>query len=69
MKKHHLNYIVLHDGTYYYVFERLGKDVPFDAYNPMKHMGKGSSYDEAVADSTVSQYLIEENPYEVIFSD
>ena len=36
MKHEHLNYIVLHDGEQYYLFERLGKNVPFEAYNPNK---------------------------------
>ena len=34
MKHEHLNYIILHDGECYYLFERLGKQVPFEAYNP-----------------------------------
>lgn len=36
MKNSHLNYVILHDGKMYHLFERLGKDVPFDAYNPSK---------------------------------
>lgn len=33
MKHNHLNYIILSDGCRCYLFERLGKDVPFEAYN------------------------------------
>lgn len=36
MKHEHLNYIILHDNTGYYLFERLGKKVPFEAYNKDK---------------------------------
>lgn len=64
-----LNYIVLSDGIEYFVFERLGKDVPFGAYNKMKHLGKGSTFDEAVSNSTVPCWMIEDDPIEVIFNE
>ena len=64
----HLNYIVLHDKDTFYVFERMGKQVPFEAYNPDSALGVGATYDEAVADSTVPTYMIEEKAYEVMFN-
>ena len=44
-----LNYIVLSDGSFYRVFERLGKNVPFEAYNPNKHLGIGTSFEDALS--------------------
>lgn len=67
--RNHLNYIILHDGEYYRVFERLGKDVPFSAYNPHKHLGIGLSVEEALSNSSVPVYEIEDLPYEVVFND
>ena len=64
-----LNYVVLHDGTNYFVFERLGKNVPFEAYNSEKHLGKGTNFDEAVSNSTVPCWMIEDDPVEVIFNE
>ena len=64
-----LNYIVLSDGIEYFVFERLGKDVPFGAYNKEKHLGKGTSFDDAIANSTVPCWMIEDDPIEVIFNE
>ena len=67
--RNHLNYIILHDGEFYRVFERLGKNVPFSAYNPMKHLGIGLSVEEALSNSSVPVYEIEDLPYEVVFND
>ena len=64
-----LNYIVLHDGNDYFVFERLGKNVPFEAYNREKHLGIGTTFDEAVSNSTVPCWMIEDDPIEVIFHE
>lgn len=44
--KHHLNYIILHDGKNYHLFERLGKDIPFEAYNTEKAIVSSDSLDE-----------------------
>lgn len=63
------NFIVLHDGEFYRVFERLGKNVPYEAYNPSKHLGIGITFDEAIANSSVPVYQIEEQAIEVIFND
>lgn len=64
-----LNYIILHDGKAYRVFERLGKQVPFDAYNPQKHLGIGETVEDAINNSSVPVYLIEQKPYEVMFNE
>lgn len=32
-KPQHLNYVILKENGVFYLFERLGKDVPFEAYN------------------------------------
>ena len=53
MNPQKLNYVVLSDGIEYFIFERLGKDVPFEAYNKMKHLGKGSTFDEAIYNPTI----------------
>ena len=42
----HLNYIILHDGSEYSLFERLGKNVPFDAYNKESALVVSDSVDE-----------------------
>ena len=64
-----LNYVVLSDGIEYFVFERLCKDVPFGAYNKMKHLGKGTTFEDAIANSTVPCWMIEDDPIEVIFNE
>ena len=45
MKHEHLNYIILHDGEYYYLFERLGKQVPLEAYNPNLAIKKSENWE------------------------
>ena len=69
VKHEHLNYIILHDGSFYRIMERLGKDVPFSAYNPNRHLGIGTSVDEALRNSSVPIYQIEHHPIEVMFND
>ena len=69
MKKQILNYVVLHDGTFYRVFERLGKKVPFSAYNPQRHLGLGTSVEEAIENSSVPSWEIELKPIEVVFNE
>ena len=63
-----LNYVVLHDGSFYRVFERLNKNVPFSAYNIEKHLGIGTTFEEALNNSSVPVWMIEEDPIEVIFN-
>lgn len=63
----HLNYIILSDGVLYYLFERLGKDTPFSAYNRRLALATGESVDEILENSPVPSYEIEGTPYEVIF--
>ena len=67
--RHHLNHIILDDGTFYRVFERLGKTVPLEAYNPRRHLGKGLSVEEAVENSDVPVWDIEMTPYKVSFNE
>lgn len=63
------NYIILHDGSFYRVMERLGKNVPFEAYNPSRHLGIGTSMDECLSNSSVPSYQIELSPVEVMFNE
>ena len=67
MKQSHLNYIILSDGVYFYLFERLGKKTPFSAYNRRSALVTGESVEDILRDSPVPVYEIEKNPYEVIF--
>lgn len=46
--KHHLNHIILHDGESYHLFERMGKNVPFEAYNPEKSIFSSSNLGEVL---------------------
>lgn len=69
MNSRHLNYIILHDGSFYRVFERLGKNVPFEAYNPSRHLGIGDTITECLGDTSVNLWEIEDKPYEVVFND
>ena len=46
--KHHLNHIILHDGESYHLFERMGKNVPFEAYNPEKSIFSSSNLEEVL---------------------
>ena len=69
MKHNHLNYIVLSDGVSYRVFERLGKDVPFEAYNKDAYLGIGDSPEDAVSDSGIPTYEVELKSIEVIFNE
>lgn len=63
------NYVILHDGEFYRVFERLGKNVPFEAYNPHHHLGIGVSVDEVIRNSSIPSHQIEHSPYEVVFNE
>lgn len=69
MKHQHLNHIILHDGEFYRVFERMGKDVPFSAYNPNHHLGIGISVDECLSNTSVDLWDVEIKPYEVVFNE
>ena len=64
-----LNYIVLSDGIRYFVFERLGKNVPFEAYNREKHLGMGTTFEEALSNTSVPCWMIEEDAIEVVFNE
>ena len=67
MKHNHLNYIILSDGRMNYLFERLGKKIPFNAYNPAHALCSGVSVDDILQHSPVPIWQIEKTPYEVIF--
>ena len=69
MKRVKQNFIILHDGSFYRVFERLGKNVPFEAYNPHNHLGIGTSVEECLSNSSVPVYQVEELPIEVVFNE
>ena len=68
MREKH-NYIILHDGNKYFVFERMGKGILLDAYNPEKSLGVGDTPEEAIISSRIPRWQIEEKPYEVIFNE
>jgi len=68
MKQHH-NHIILSDGVAYYLFERLGKKVPFGAYNPSSAIFRGETIDEILENSPVPLHDVEKRPYEVIFNE
>ena len=55
----HLNHVCLFDGDYWYVFERMGKHIPFDLYPLHRHLGKGSSSKEAIRNSSIPNWDIE----------
>lgn len=59
MYNNHLNHVCLFKGEMWYVFERLGKQIPFDLYPINRHLGKGISPDEAISNSVVPSYDIE----------
>ena len=69
MNRSDLNYVVLHDGEYFRVFERLGKKVPFSAYNRNKHIGIGTTVEESLQNSSVPRWMIDEKPIEVVFNE
>ena len=43
MSKQHLNHIAINKGEVWYIFERMGKDIPFSLYPIHRHLGKGYS--------------------------
>lgn len=63
-----LNYVVLYDGSFYRVFERLGKNVPFSAYNTEKHLGIGTTFKKALSITSIPRWMIEDEPIEVVFN-
>lgn len=69
MSRTHLNYIVLFDGNMFRVFERLGKQTPLEAYNPQKHLGEGATFEEAIANSSVPRWQIEDHVRDVVFNE
>ena len=69
MKHNHLNYIILSDGDNKFLFERLGKNVSFDAYNPAHALCSGVSVDDILQHSPIPIWQIEKSPYEVIFNE
>lgn len=59
MNKSHLNYVAIYRGDLWYVFERMGKDIPYSLYPLNRHLGKGESSDEAIRNSSVPSWNIE----------
>ena len=59
--KQHLNYIILHDGTMYHLFERM-RGVPFEAYNPEKSIFSSENLQEVLE----NRRKVLENPREVL---
>lgn len=58
--KHHLNYIILHDGKMYHLFERM-RGVPFEAYNPEKSIYSSENLEEVLE----NRRKVLENPRDV----
>lgn len=63
------NHIILFDGSFFRIFERLGKKVPYEAYNPANHLGLGVTVDECLKNSQVPIWDIEKNPRDVVFNE
>lgn len=57
--KYSPNHIVLTDGVVYAVFHRLGKKVPYSAYNFKKALGTGDSITEAINNSGIPRWDVE----------
>ena len=68
MRNQKLNYVILHDGVDYFIAERLGKDIPFEAYNKERNLGVGSSVDECLENSQIPVWEVELKPYEVMLN-
>lgn len=69
MKHNHPNHVILHDGEFYRIFERMGKKVPYEAYNPNHHLGIGITVEECLSNTTVNKWDIDSHPVEVIFNE
>lgn len=59
MNKNHLNHVCFFMDGYWYVFERIGKDIPLGIYPVNRNLGKGESSDEAIRNSSVPNWDIE----------
>lgn len=59
MNKSHLNYVAINRGDLWYIFERMGKDIPYSLYPLNRHLGKGVSSDKAIRNSSVPSWNIE----------
>lgn len=59
MRIHHLNHVALCKGEMWYIFERMGKQIPFELYPIHRHLGKGLTSDEAIRNSSVPSWDIE----------
>ena len=59
MNNSHLNYVAINKGNVWYIFERMGKSIPFDLYPIDRNLGKGYSSDEAIRNSSVPSWNIE----------
>lgn len=58
----HLNYVILHDKEAYYLFERLGKKVPFSAYNRSKCIRKADSPIDLLKNQGAGSAISSESP-------
>ena len=59
MNRQHLNHVALEKGGMWYIFERMGKSIPFDLYPIHRHLGKGVTSEEAIRNSDVPNWDIE----------
>lgn len=80
MKHNHLNYVILSDGHHCYLFERLGKDMPFEAYNRDLALVVSESDIDLLEKVRTNKSVswgsripplseIEKKPYEVMFNE
>ena len=77
-KTYHSNYIILSSNGVYYLFEKLNKNIPFEAYNTVSAIVSSDSidglyseiqqYNQNTNNNSIPLYQIEETPYEVIFN-
>ena len=57
--KQHLNHVAIKRENTWYIFERMGKQVPFGIYPLHRHLGNGMTVESAIENSSVPTWDIE----------
>lgn len=57
--KQHLNHVAIKREDKWYIFERMGKQIPLGIYPLHRHLGTGNTSDEAISNSSVPTWDIE----------
>ena len=57
--KQHLNYVAIKRDNMWYVFERMGKQIPLGIYPLHRHLGMGNTSEEAIKNSIVPNWNVE----------